>query len=361
VAFGEPAITLFGDSPAEAEPLPFAFDGDGREYFRIWIVNLLLSVISLGVYSAWAKVRRLQYFYRNTRVGGFGFDYHANPIAILKGRVIAVLALGLYVGSGLFGPWATLGSIGVLALFTPWALARSFRFRLHNSSYRGIRFRFSGSVQSAYAVFLGWPLLAIASLFTLAPLAQHRAKRYQYANAALGRTPFTFDAPVGEFYVAAVAAAATTFVILVAGFLAIMVVAALGGAAAGLPGHTEPPPFPRLAFLLVYVFGVVAGHAIATARIQNAVWQHTRLGAHRFWCGLSAGRLVGILLSNLALTIVTLGLYRPFAQVRLARYLAESMTMTPVGSLDDFAAAGDAIVSAAGEEAADLFDFDVGF
>ncbi|MDR1854861.1 MAG: DUF898 domain-containing protein, partial [Azoarcus sp.] len=37
------------------------FTGSGGEYFRIWIVNLLLSILTLGIYSAWAKVRREQY------------------------------------------------------------------------------------------------------------------------------------------------------------------------------------------------------------------------------------------------------------------------------------------------------------
>lgn len=46
----------------------FSFTGTGSEYFRIWIVNLLLSIVTLGIYSAWAKVRRMKYFYRNTRL-----------------------------------------------------------------------------------------------------------------------------------------------------------------------------------------------------------------------------------------------------------------------------------------------------
>ena len=62
----------------------FTFTGSGSEYFRIWIVNLILSVVTLGIYSAWAKVRRLEYFYRNTRVAGASFDYHGRPLAILK-------------------------------------------------------------------------------------------------------------------------------------------------------------------------------------------------------------------------------------------------------------------------------------
>ena len=56
---------------------PFVFRGTGGEYFGIWIVNLALTVITLGIYSAWAKVRTRRYFYGNTYVAGHAFDYHA--------------------------------------------------------------------------------------------------------------------------------------------------------------------------------------------------------------------------------------------------------------------------------------------
>ena len=62
-----------------------ARSGSG-EYFRIWIVNLLLTVATLGIYSAWAKTRRLQYFYRNTHLAGASFDFRGDPKAILRGR-----------------------------------------------------------------------------------------------------------------------------------------------------------------------------------------------------------------------------------------------------------------------------------
>ncbi|MGB0697285.1 MAG: DUF898 family protein [Rhodospirillaceae bacterium] len=75
--------------------VPIRFTGTGEEYFRIWIVNTLLTLATLGIYSAWAKVRRLRYFYGNTYIERFGFDYHARPIDILKGRLIVV--------GGLFG------------------------------------------------------------------------------------------------------------------------------------------------------------------------------------------------------------------------------------------------------------------
>ena len=53
---------------------PFSFTGTGGEYFRIWIVNLILSILTLGIYSAWAKVRTNRYFYGNTQVDNTGFE-----------------------------------------------------------------------------------------------------------------------------------------------------------------------------------------------------------------------------------------------------------------------------------------------
>src|SRR6201992_900386 len=74
-------------------PEQLRFTGTGGEYFGIWIVNLLLTVITFGIYSAWAKVRRLQYFYRHTELAGSSFDFHGSPRRILIGRVIAFLML----------------------------------------------------------------------------------------------------------------------------------------------------------------------------------------------------------------------------------------------------------------------------
>ena len=87
----------------------FTFGGTGSEYFRIWVVNILLTVLTLGIYSAWAKVRRMQYFYRNTRLAGAGFDYHAEPLAILKGRIIAAMLFGAITPRGAVSPWPCCG------------------------------------------------------------------------------------------------------------------------------------------------------------------------------------------------------------------------------------------------------------
>jgi uncharacterized membrane protein YjgN (DUF898 family) len=123
-----------------AAELPIRFTGSGSEYFRIWIVNLLLSILTLGIYSAWAKVRRLKYFYGNTLVADSPLDYHGTPLAILKGRIVAVVLFAAWSGVQRFGSEALVGLVFICGMvILPWLLVRSLRFQFINTSYRGVR------------------------------------------------------------------------------------------------------------------------------------------------------------------------------------------------------------------------------
>jgi uncharacterized membrane protein YjgN (DUF898 family) len=332
-----------------AGPQRLSFTGSGSEYFKIWMVNLLLTVVTLGIYSAWAKVRRLEYFYRNTRLSGAGFDYHGKPLAILKGRIIAALLFGGYYAAGLISPEASIAAFIVLTLLLPFLIVRSLRFRLYNSSYRGLRFAFAGKTAPAYRLFLGLGSAAILSLFTLGPLWHQRLKRYIHSNSLYGRMPFTFDAPVGGFYrVYLIAYGAPTTVLVVAGFLATRTT-------------TETPSVWIQLLPIGFLLGSVCVWAFMRAHIQNLVWNHTRLGPHRFTSELRAGTLMFITITNLLGMVLTLGLYKPFAEVRLIKYVASAFALVPAGSLDEFLAGESQPVGAAGDEAVDMFDVEIAF
>ena len=83
-------------APTAPPRSPVRLSGTGAEYFRIWVVNLLLTLVTFGVYSAWAKVRKTRYFCQNTRLDGHAFDYHGAPLAILRGRMLAAVLLVAY-------------------------------------------------------------------------------------------------------------------------------------------------------------------------------------------------------------------------------------------------------------------------
>ena len=334
---------------------PLTFTGTGSEYFRIWITNTFLSIITLGIYSAWAKVRRTRYFYSNTRIADASFDYHGRPVAILKGRVAAVLLIGAYqLTSEMRGVLAGVLFVGLLAAL-PWLLWKSLQFRLYNSSYRGIRFGFGASAAGAYIAYLLWPLLSSLTGFLLAPMAHQRIKRFQHTESRYGTSRFDFDAGAGRFYLLYLKA----LLVLIGGMVVLGLL--LGGGLAAISRRGAPPEAYRglLVFLLALYGWAMLTYPIFSAMLQNLVWNHTSIGPHRFQSRVSPGRVAFIAGTNLLAIICTLGLFIPFAKIRMMKYRIESVALLADGGLDEFLAGEQARAGATGEGVADLLDFDL--
>jgi uncharacterized membrane protein YjgN (DUF898 family) len=326
------------------------FTGTGSEYFRIWIVNTLLSIVTLGIYSAWAKVRRNQYFYRNTLLDNAGFDYHGDPKVILKGRILAVLLFAAYSGVGQFNPKAGLLVLALIMLVMPWLLMRSLRFRLHNSSYRNLRFAFHGETKPAYVNFLLWPFLSSITLGLLWPMAQQKINRYIRNNSAFGNVFFRFSADAGDFYK----------IYLLLFFIGVLVVAGLFGLGKFLnPNNMQARSAIGIFFTIGLLISILLAHAYIVARMQNLLWNHTQLGQHSFFANLKARELLGVMLGNLVLIVLTLGLYKPFADIRMARYRLEHIRLLPDGDIEQFVVGVQSRASAVGQEVADIFDMDI--
>ena len=347
-------------STVQTHTLPFIFTGKGSEYFSIWIVNLALTIITLGIYSAWAKVRKLQYLYRNTSLAGSSFDYHGNPIAILKGRGIALAAL---IGVQLALQFAPIAGLVLLVLIfgvMAWMIKRSLQFKLHNSSYRGLRFSFHGSTGGAYRVFLWLTLVATFTGF-LWPYTHHQIKSYQHNNSRYGQTDFTFSGTVGQFFKVYIIASLLGLAVLILFFVVV------GGAIMQMIAGTGAPSGPVTSILgivvLFFFFAIyqaIVGPFIQ-ARLQNVVWNSTKLGPHGFVSDVSARKLFVITFTNFILIILTLGLFKPFAVIRLLRYRLATMAFVPHDSLEAFLAGQSQQQSATGEETAEMFDVDISF
>ncbi len=179
---------------------PIVFQGKASEYFGIWIVNLLLSLVTLGIYSAWAKVRRKKYFYNNTLIDNVGFDYHANPIAILKGRIIAFVLFALYVYGKSSSPILAVVLILLFFLALPWLIVRGSLFNARNSSHRGLRFDFVGTVRKAARVFIGLPMISFLTLGLAVPYAAHERSQFLMNNHRFGLSQFDMSRVVKGFY-----------------------------------------------------------------------------------------------------------------------------------------------------------------
>jgi uncharacterized membrane protein YjgN (DUF898 family) len=336
---------------------PIEFTATAGEYFRIWIVNLALTVITLGIYSAWAKVRRQRYFYGHTRIDGQGFEYRGNPVAILKGRIIAAAIIAVYYGAGHYAPkyqpllWIP------LAIFGPWLLVRSLAFNAYNTAWRGVRLRFDGTYWGCLKVVLThgwWVLLGITY-----PYFKHRLLRFIAENHRFGTTRFE----VADFkkpFIGAYSRAYGFALLLILGLFgvgfAIGVVGASQGQAGG--GRALALIVPGLA---VFYGGMFLLFAYIRARTINALWRAIKIGPVRFASALRARDLMWLYFSNLVAVALSLGFAAPWAVVRAMRYRASKTMVIAAGPLDGFVQTEAQQVSVVGEEVADFFGIDIGF
>ncbi len=330
------------DSPVNRPRLgvkPFDFRGNGFAYFKIWIVNVLLTVITLGVYSPWAYVSRKRYFYNHTFVAGNAFDYIARPVELLKRRLIGVVIFALYLLIASIRPQTEPFFIVAFILALPFLIREWRTFHARQTTYRNVRFDFKGNLPGAYEVYLGWPLLSVLTLGLAYPFAAMRRKLYGINSSRFGLTAFS-TTPDTKKLVEIYAIAG----LILAGAL---IVVWFGGARFIVNAYTDVSQntgggadstvrwgvISTMA-IIVFVVGSFV-YAFVYAELFNHLWRNTRLEQHRFRSTYATKTLFLILLSNAALIGITLGFYWPWARVRLARYRAQQLELLAAGNLNE--------------------------
>ena len=320
--------------------IPFVFRGKGGEYFKIWLVNVVLTILTLGIYSAWAKVRHKKYIYGSAQLNGAGFEYLADPVKILKGRMIAGGFLVLY--STLSNLFPQIGLIFSLALFAavPWIVVRALAFNARNSALRNIRFGFSGKVKDAAKVFVLWPILVPLTLGILAPYTYYRQRKFIAENSSYGTTRFAFTATARDYY--RLFLSASVPLIIGVGLVAFVVF------------FLPPLAVPTALALYLYLF------AFYSVKTTNLLFNSSQLAAHRFKADLRIKEYLLLVFTNSLATALTLGMFYPWAKIRTLRYKFSRLSLIASGDIDTFIAAEQKQVGSVGEEMSDFFDIDIG-
>jgi uncharacterized membrane protein YjgN (DUF898 family) len=374
----------------------FEFVGSGGEYFRIWIANLLLTIITLGFYSPWAKVRRKNYFYGNTVLARQSFEYTASPTAILKGRIIAFVCLVFYNLSSQISPFLQIALSGVLLIMFPWIINRSLKFNAANSMYRGIRFGFAGGYWRACFIYIIMPALAFIPLVAMgiyigltygsdeqaireeflkgnytgliivggayvifgvlwAVYVYYRQQRYIVDNFRFGTSGFRFETGPLPYYMAALTSG-LLFVLTIAVAVGLSFLFYSGGSQTMYSLMNSPLPM-----ILVIALTYLTTFAYFSAKSMHIRYNNTRVDQQEFSSRITGLSYIWLVASNTFLTAITLGLFTPWAKVRAHRYLMNRIQLNSPHGLDQFTADEEQKVGAAGEEFSDLWDFDIGF
>ena len=340
--------------------LPFEFTGKAKEFFGIWLSNLLLSILTLGIYSAWAKVRSRRFFLGHTLIGGHRFDYHADPKVILKGRAIVVSVL---VVMSLVSELSTVlsgTSLVLLMLALPWLANRSLRFNARMTSFRNVRFDFRGTYGKSLLAFVLFPLLGLLSLGLLQPFATRYSGRYLAANYSYGEAKLESDPQLKKLYKGFFQA----FTIILLPFVVLLAIVAqhdwdlerliLIQDAEATGWLIDLSPFALIIALYLAFF-----HYRAVAR-NSILGSLSISGVHELKSEISGFRLAWIVLSNSFLTLSSFGLLQPWGAVRRWRYETVSLQLISGGSLDEFIGKIQPAEGVIGSEYTDLQDIDVG-
>ncbi len=391
-------------SPHDLSP---RFTATGSEYFGIWIVNLMLMIVTLGIYYPWARARSLKFFAGNTDIGGYRLEFTGQAGQMVGGFMLAMIAYVLYLGVDQID--ARLGwlvfSVGLLAW--PWLMRAALRFRLSRTRWRGLPMRFTGTIGQAYAPLLA-PLVIVSLLallfwqnrapawtaqrdqvspfdaltavdylqgllalllIALLPYLHYRYTRFKHQHFAWGATRSRFRARVRSYYGLYLRTGLLALAILAIAMVALGAAQWLGGAwprwlvdADG--GRSQAGGMALLltiAIMLIATMAVQLLGAYFSYAGFNLRWSATDAPGLQVTARLSFWRWYLLRLKNLLLLLLTLGLYKPYAQVSIVGMQLAALSITSEIDIAGLVAQAErAQGSAASDAAANLFDLDLG-
>jgi uncharacterized membrane protein YjgN (DUF898 family) len=336
------------------------FHGNGTEYFAIWIVNLLLSIVTLGIYSAWATVRTHRYFYSNTEIAGHRLSYLAEPMQILRGRIIAVLLLASYLIISNFNPIAGLVVILLIALLTPFVICLGVRFRMRMMAYRNVRFNFKMRFSRAFFIFLILPTIALFTLYLAMPWVLKKIDEFLYENMQYGNKKFKAELAASEYYVAAIISSAIAIVGMLIIGISFATSIGVGEFEFDSKSLSAGSIFTLFLFTFMHILVIVAVMSYYKAHIRNHVYNNTKIeDVANFESTVKFIPLMALNAGNYLMLILTLGLAIPWVKVRNARFYAGATNVNVLAGINHVLAESGNQDSAVADEVIGAFDIDI--
>jgi uncharacterized membrane protein YjgN (DUF898 family) len=390
-----------------------SFEGKGFEYFKIWIVNIVLTILTLTIYHPWAKVRNARYFYANSKLEDRNFEYHATGKQLFFGYLIALAFVIAYVVLQQVSPIGSLIALGILFIAFPWIIWRSMKFNMRVTSFSNVRFGFVGGLGGSYFNFFFLSILILVALY-LVPLAigyvansllglsttvasvatvagtivswgvavylygikKKKNTEYMLNGTRYGQGKFSANVKAAPFVIILL----KTIGLFVLALVILLLVIALFAFGTGLSSElvqllpnlddpelveqtlSNPMVFALIGFLYIGILLIIiALFSYAFARQRKYIFENTMLdGVIAFASSLGARKIAWVSVSNMLLVLLTFGLATPWAKVRMARVMLENTHVDTSTGLDNYISQKQDEQSSLGEQIGDAFDLDVG-
>jgi len=275
------------------------YHGTGGALLGLVLVNALLSVITLGIYSFWGRTKVRAFHYSHTEMDGDRFAYHGTGRELFVGALKAsgvLLVLGVSFGivsTVLTGrdpnPWVTIALTlllyFVIGLLLIYAVNSARRYRLSRSSWRGIRFSFHGDAREYFNLIIKGALLTIVTLGFYTPFFQSDRRAFLVNHARFGSEPFQYDGTGRDMF------------------------------------------GTWLKALLLSPFTMGFSWVWYAAYKHRYFWNHTTMRGGRFQSTVTFGDLLALQVSNLLLVMFTLGIGATWAITRAQNFYCDALSL----------------------------------
>lgn len=315
----------------QAEYKFLSFHGNGMELFKINIVNLLLSLVTLGLYYPWAKATRLKYVYSNTEFKNSRFSFNGTGKEMFKGFLKVYIGIVILYGALIYAQTTgdqtlILSTLGVfylvLILLIPFAIHGALKYRMSRSSWRSIRFGYRGKALEFFKKYIGGFLLSIVTLGIYGSWFTIDIYRYMYGNMRFGDIEMKYKGDGGDY-----------FILNLKGMILTILTCYI--------------------YLFWYQKDIFEYHTKNTEFIQNG--KSIPLNTH-----VTGPDFIELLLINGLLLVFTLGLAAPWVYCRTIEFYLQHTLM--VGDIDENALQQTEAkyTNATGDEMLDSTDMDLG-
>jgi uncharacterized membrane protein YjgN (DUF898 family) len=343
--------TKTGGSP---QSMPIGFHGTGGGLFKIMLINWILSILTLGIYSFWGKTKIRRYLCEQSSFAGDRFYYHGTGGELFKGAMIFGAIFGLF-NLGVYGigqvwgaqvqMWAEIGMLYSIILLLPVIMVGAFKYRLSRTAWRGIRFSFRGKRKSALWLYIKGYLCMIFTFGLYTPYFTVNAQKFWIGESHYGNHSFEYDGKGKDIMQA--------FLLLVLAYLVAVGTPVLLKLI--IPGIGEE--VLAIIAMTMYVSLIIAilWYTVYLARYN---WSKTEFAGGTFNYDATAWQWFLLNFTNLLIIVFTLGFGIPWATIRSRQFLADHLAVASNMQLSQVIQEAQKS-SALGEGVADGFDMDI--
>ena len=302
------------------------FHGKGSEYFGIAIVNLLLTLITLGFYYPWAKARSLQYLYGATEFNDSRFVFSGTGKEMFKGFVKAVLIftvlyillfVSIYLDMPVVG--LLIFYLGILGLI-PLAIHGSYKYRMSRTSWRSIRMGYRGDRQELFKLFFSGFFLTLITFGIYGAWFSMKLRNYVLNKIRFGTLKFHYFGRGDDYF-----------------FL-------------NLKGYL-------LTLITIGIYFFWWQRDLFNYYINNLSLQNEQGDTIRLRSKVTGGNFLLLALGNLLILVLTLGLGYAWVVTRTLQFVFDNIELSGNLDLENIVQTEPAFTDATGEDVSDMLDF----